>query len=42
MSQNELSWYEDEILILKNIKNNLDKEARENEKILQMNYKLFP
>lgn len=42
MSKNELSWYEDEILILKSIKNNSDKEARENEKILQMNYKLFP
>lgn len=42
MCQNELTWYEDEILILKNLNNNLDKEARKNEEMLQKKYNLFP
>lgn len=42
MRQNELAWYEDEILIFKNLDNNSDEEARINEKMLQLKYKLFP
>ncbi|OVE69073.1 hypothetical protein CCS79_09110 [Clostridium diolis] len=41
MCKNELTWYKDEILILTNLNNNLDKEAHENEEMLQKKYKLF-
>lgn len=41
MLENELTWYEDEILILVNCDNKLDKEACKNEKKLQEKYNLF-
>lgn len=41
MRENELNWYEDEILILKNIVHNSSQEAKNNEKMMQNKYNLF-